>query len=70
MKQRRKFTHNKCIYVCTTQQKIGNSNYEKAVKIHYLGSVIIGWNAKNNTPIDEIIEQAKRSIDAPERFVL
>lgn len=70
MKQRKKFTHNKCIYACTTNQKVGDSNYDKAVKIHYLGSVILGWNAKNNTPMDEIIEQAKASIDNPNRFTL
>ena len=70
MKQRKKFTHNNCIYVCTTHQKVGNSNYENAVKIHYLGSVIIGWNAKNNTPIEEIIEQAKRNIDSPQILVI
>lgn len=70
MKQRKKFTHNNGIYVCTTHQKIGDSNYEKAVKIHYLGSIIIGWNAKNNTPMDEIIEQAKRNIDTPQRLII
>jgi hypothetical protein len=49
---------------------VGNSNYEKAVKIRYLGSVIMGWNAKNNTPMDEIIQQAKKAIDSPQRFVI
>jgi|688.fasta_scaffold580705_1 hypothetical protein len=70
MKQQKKFTHNECVYHCTTHQKVGNSNYEKAVKIRYLGSVIMGWNAKNNTPMDEIIQQAKKAIDSPQRFVI
>ena len=70
MKQRKKFTHNNIVYVCTTNQKVGDSNYEKQVKIHWLGSVILGWNAKNNTPMPEIIEQAKISLNNPGRFTL
>ncbi len=70
MKQRKKFIHNNCIYVCATYQKVGNSNYEKAVKIHFMGSVIIGWNAKNNTPMDEIVKEAKASIDSPFRTTI
>lgn len=70
MKQRRKFKHNNCTYVCTTNQKIGDSNYNKAVNIHFMGSVILGWNAKNNTPIEDIVEQAKASIDGRSNFVL
>ncbi len=70
MKQRRKFIHNNCIYVCTTYQRVGDSNYEKAVKIHFMGSVIIGWNAKNNTPMDEIVKEAKASIDSPFRTTI
>ncbi len=69
-KQQKKFIHNTCIYVCTTTQKVSDSNYDKAVKIHFLGTVILGWNAKNNTPISEIVEQAKKSIDSPNRFII
>ena len=64
MKQRKKFTHNKCIYACTTKQKVGDSNYDKAVKIHYLGSVILGWNATEKMvedvqPTEEIERHAR-----------
>ena len=70
MKQRKKFIHNNCIYVCTTAQKVGDSNYEMVVKIHFMGTVIIGWKAKNNTPMDEIVREAKASIDSPFRLTI
>lgn len=70
MKQQRKFKHNGCVYFCKTTQRVGNSNYDKAVLVYFMGTVIAGWNAKNNTPIGEIVEQAKAVIDNPNKFTI
>lgn len=66
----KKFKHNNEIYTAQVKQFVGDSNYNMRVKIYKGKSVIIGYNAKNNTPIDDIIKDAQKTLSEPSNFVL
>lgn len=64
------FKHNSETYTINTKQMIGDSNYNLRVRIYKGGTCVVGYNAKNNTPIEHLIDAAKLTLDNPSNFVL
>lgn len=64
------FEHNGKKYEAHIKQEIGDSNYNLRVRIFHEKKCIIGYNARNNSKTEHIIDAAKLTLSDPKNFVL